>query len=423
MPNYLIKRLIVLGGFSIIGILFIQSYWLIKTWDMKDKEFDQSVNIVLRQVAERMSKYNNTVLPKTDLIQRRTSNYYAVNINSSIDPGILEQYLFEEFSNQSLETDFEYAVYDCFNEELIYGNYCSLASNKAPDKKIKKLPKFDDLVYYFVVRFPARESFLLANMRMTILFTSLSVLAILFFLYSIWVILKQKRLSELQRDFINNMTHEFKTPIASIKIASDVLFNDTRLQKDPRLKKYTQIIREQNTRLNDQVEKVLNIARLEKDSIELKKEMIELNTILENIIQAEAVKIDKGEMLFFPYKQKISIMADKLHFVNVVCNMLDNAVKYAGRDYVIVKVSLEIQEGHLKIHLSDNGNGIDKENQKRLFDKFFRVSTGDKHDVKGFGLGLFYVKNICRAHGWYVSVDSDPDNGTTFTIDIPEYFV
>ncbi|MBP6695939.1 MAG: HAMP domain-containing histidine kinase, partial [Saprospiraceae bacterium] len=269
--------------------------------------------------------------------------------------------------------------------------------------------------------FPKRENFLLANLNITIIFTMFSVLAILFFLYSIWVILKQKRLSELQRDFINNMTHEFKTPIASIKIASDVLANDIKTKEDPRLSRYAQIIREQNSRLNDQVEKVLNIARLEKDSIELKKEWIDLNETLQNIIKAEDVKVTNGTMDWMPGTETVYIYTDKLHFVNVICNILDNAVKYCKNENIKIQVSTHFQKNHLLISCKDNGIGISEEDQKKLFDKFFRVSTGDKHDVKGFGLGLFYVKNICRAHGWWISVDSELGKGTTFTIDIPEF--
>jgi len=158
MSNSLIKRLIILGGLSILGIISIQSYWLLKTWDIKDQQFDESVSIALRKVAERMSKFNKSVLPKTNLIKRRSSNYYAVNINSVIDAGILEKYLLQEMAKQSINIDFEYAVYDCSTDELVYGNYCT---NEAVEKieniaTNKSLPKFNDLVYYFVVRFPKR---------------------------------------------------------------------------------------------------------------------------------------------------------------------------------------------------------------------------------------------------------------------------
>jgi len=420
MPNNLIRRLIILGGLSIIGILFIQSYWLIKTWDLKDKEFDQTVNIVLRSVAQRMATYNKTVLPKSGLVQRRSSNYYAVNINSSIDAGVLEQYLLQEMNKQSLNIDFEYAVYDCFNDELVYGNYCSTENMKEINiKKSKKLPKFNDLIYYFVVRFPARESFLLANKNMALILTTLSVLAIAFFLYSMWVILEQKRLSELQKDFINNMTHEFKTPISSIKIASDFLANDEYLKNDKRLSRYTQIIREQNQRLNDQVEKVLNIARLEKDSIELKKEIFNINNTLNEIINNESLKLNTGNITFTPCSEDVFIKADKLHFVNVIANMIDNAIKYSP-DEPIVDITVTNLEGQIELRISDNGIGIDKENQKKLFDKFYRVSTGNVHNVKGFGLGLYYVKNICSAHGWTIQVQSEKGEGSTFSINIPK---
>ncbi len=415
--------MIILGGLSIIGIIGMQLYWLLKTWNIKDKEFDQSVNIVLRKVADRMATYNKTVLPKSGLVQRRSSNYYAVNINSVVDAGVLEKYLLQEMQKQSLDIDYEYAVYNCTTDELVYGNYISnnTKDQKTIKKTKKKLPKFNDLVYYFVVRFPARESFLLANKNLALAVASLSMLSILFFLYSIWVILEQKRLSELQKDFINNMTHEFKTPISSIKIASDFLANDKNILADIRLSKYAQIIREQNQRLNDQVEKVLNIARVEKDKLELKKETFELNGALREIINNESLKFNKGNINFVTSKDPVYIHADKLHFVNVIANMIDNAIKYSSETpEVIIEVATD-QHNQLLIQLRDNGIGIDKENQKKLFDKFFRVSTGNIHNVKGFGLGLFYVKNICAAHKWNISVDSELNNGSTFTITIPNH--
>ncbi|KXK37106.1 MAG: HAMP domain-containing histidine kinase [Saprospiraceae bacterium] len=417
----MIRRLVVLGGLSIIGIIFVQSYWLLKTWDIKDKEFDQTARIVLRNVAERMSTFSKTILPKTDLIQRKSSNYYAVNINSEIDAGLLEQYLLQEMNKQSLNIDFEYAVYDCTTDQLVYGNYCS--NKPVPEKEIvknKNLPKFNDLIYYFVVRFPNRESFLLANRNMTLTLTILSVLAIGFFMYSMWVIMEQKRLSELQKDFINNMTHEFKTPISSIKIASDFLSNDQNLKSDQRLSRYVQIIKEQNMRLNDQVEKVLNVARLEKDSIQLKKEVFDVNECLKSIVNNESLKLKKDKIDYIGKDKSIYIEADRLHFVNIIANMIDNAIKYSRED-PRVQVILSELPNRIQVSVKDNGVGIDKENQKKLFEKFYRVSTGNLHDVKGFGLGLYYVKNICDAHGWNLTVASVPGEGSEFIISIPNF--
>ncbi len=417
MPGNLIRRLLLLGALAIIGIISIQSYWLLKTWDLKDKEFDQTVHIMLRHVAERIATFHETELPKTNLIQRQSSNYYAVNVNSAINASVLEDYLYQEMDNHGLSTNFEYAVYDCFSKDLVYGNYCEMGDQTDLQQKSEELTTLDNLEYYFVVRFPSRESFLLSNMNMTLAFAAIAIVSVLFFMYSIWVIVKQKRLSELQRDFINNMTHEFKTPISSIKIAADVLARDPAIQENTRLSNYSKIIIDQNQRLNDQVEKVLNIARLEKDNLELKKEEFDLTAELRNIVENEKIKLKDGQLIYDLLDGPVIINADKLHFTNVITNILDNAVKYS-KDKPEVHLSMTQKGNKVQIEITDKGIGIPKEQIKEVFDKFYRVSTGDVHDVKGFGLGLFYVKNISHAHGWVPKLESELGKGTTFTLDI-----
>jgi len=417
MPGNLIRRLLLLGALAIIGIISIQSYWLLKTWDLKDKEFDQTVHIMLRNVAERIAAFHESELPKTQLIQRQSSNYYAVNVNSPINASVLEDFLYHEMDKHNLSTNFEYAVYDCFSKDLIYGNYCEMGEQTDKRVNYEKLKTLDGLEYDFVVRFPERESFLLSNMNMTLAFAAIAIVSVLFFLYSIWVIVKQKRLSELQRDFINNMTHEFKTPISSIKIAADVLAKDEMIQDNTRLSNYSKIIVDQNQRLNDQVEKVLNIARLEKDNLELKKEQFDLTKELRSIIENEKIKLKEGLLTYDLLEEEVIIEADKLHFTNVITNILDNAVKYS-KEEPEVHLSMTKKSGSVRISIMDKGIGIPKEQTKEVFDKFYRISTGDVHDVKGFGLGLFYVKNISQAHGWIPKLESELGKGTTFTLDI-----
>jgi len=419
MPSNLIKRLIILGGLVIIGTISTQMYWLMKTWDLKDQEFDLTVRKVLLKSAQRIANFNQSELPKKDLIQRTASNIYAVNINSGIDANILEDYLYQEMSNHSLKTDFEYSVFDCTSKDLVYGNYCNLEDADINDlPHHERLPRFTDLDYYFVVRFPSRENFLLTNMRMTLIFSSIAILSVIFFLYAIWVVLRQKRLSELQKDFINNMTHEFKTPISSIKIAADVFHKDESIQENHRLKQYAKIISEQNQRLNNQVEKVLNIARLEQDSFKLKREAVDVHETIVNLVNSESVRLINGEMELMLCEGKCIIHADPLHFTNVISNILDNAIKYSKGN---PKIQIKTQRKHNLFILSikDDGIGIEKDKLRNIFDKFYRVSTGNVHNVKGFGLGLFYVKNISDAHGWNIDVESQPGIGTIFTIKIP----
>ena len=418
MSGNLIRRLVILGGLVIIGILSTQSYWLLKTWDMKDQEFDLTVRKVLLKVSQRIANFNEFELPKKSFIERTSSNHYVVNINSGIDANILEDYLYQEMGNFSLRTVFEYAVFDCMSKEMVYGGYCDLSDENKVNIQNTNLPTFTDLDYYFVVSFPSRESFLVANMRMTVLFSTIAILSVLFFLYMIYIVVKQKRLSELQKDFINNMTHEFKTPISSIKIAADVLSNNESVREDSRLKRYASIITEQNQRLNDQVEKVLNIARLEKDNFELKKEKIDLHEVLSKIVENESVRLTDGKMSLKFNEEKMEVFVDPLHFTNVITTVLDNAVKYSPKNPDI-SISTELRNNLKVISIKDNGIGIEKEKLKHIFDKFYRVSTGDVHNVKGFGLGLFYVKTICRAHGWIIDAQSELGKGTTFIIKIP----
>jgi len=419
MPSHLIKKLLILGTLAIFGIIFIQSYWVLKTWNLKDQEFNQTVMIALRKVAVSLAEFNGSELPKTNLIQRKSSNNYAVNINDFIDANVLENYLIKEFEEETLNIDFEYAVYDCFSDNLIYGDFCRLSQKKENKALPESLPKFEDLDYYFVVRFPYRKSYLLSNMQQSILFSAIALLAILFFIYTIIVILKQKRLSELQADFINNMTHEFKTPISSINIAVDVLSKSKNIQSNERLKKYARIIKDQNSRLNEQVGKILNIAKFEQGSLELKLEDIEINQMLEFIVSDVREKLHKNVKLNLDLDQHLlHIRADKLHFTNLVYNILDNAEKYCGKTPEII-VKTEKNNGRIKLSIADNGLGMSEADQDKVFDKFYRVSTGNVHNVKGFGLGLYYVKNVCDAHKWKINLESMLNSGTVVNIQIP----
>ncbi|MEL6122660.1 MAG: HAMP domain-containing sensor histidine kinase [Bacteroidota bacterium] len=421
MPIHLIRRIAILGALSIIGIIIIQVYTLRQSFTLADEEFDQSVRLALYQVAEKLAKVNQSKLPKQNLIQRRSSNYYAVNINDVIDANILEDYLIQELESRGINTDFEYAVYDCQSQDLVYGNYCKPSDLKETKESRGVLPTFDDLVYYFVVRFPSRRGYVVGSMGQIVLFSLITALALIFFLYSIWIILQQKRLSDLQKDFINNMTHEFKTPISSIKIAANVIKSHPLIDTSDRLKKYSEIIVEQNERLNNQVEKVLNLARLEQDSFKLTLEQFDITSTIEKVVNAEHLKVQEqgqGEVMYEGLRSSYTIIGDKLHFSNVLHSIIDNAVKYCTSiPRVIIRAYVKGQE--VFIDVVDNGIGIPKENMENLFKKFYRVPTGDVHDVKGFGLGLFYVQNICEAHGWDIKVLSEPGVGSTFRIIIP----
>ncbi len=415
MKDSTIRRVIVLGALAILGVLAVQSYWVLRTWNLQEQEFNDKVQIALLNVAKDLEKIGSQ-LPSQGLISQISTNYYVVNINDIINANTLEFYLRNQLEAIGLAEDFEYGIYDCSSNKMVYGNYISYEPEKVDIGK-PDLPMYDEYLYYFGVRFPNRTGYLLDTMRLTIMFSLILLMTIAFFAYTLYIILRQKRLSEMQKDFINNMTHEFKTPISTIKISANTFLNHPTVQADNRLMQYASIINDQNNRLNSQVEKVLQLAQVERDNFQLKKEPINLHELLEHIIGSTKLKVAElgGSLNASLNAKKTMVSADKLHLTNIIHNLLDNAMKYRKE---IPEMSIKTEDSGEQIHLKimDKGLGINKEQQSKVFQKFYRVPTGNVHNVKGFGLGLFYVRNICREHGWKLELESEEGEGTTIHI-------
>jgi two-component system phosphate regulon sensor histidine kinase PhoR len=415
-----IRFVVLLGAFAIIGIISIQVYFLQNAWNMKEKQFVQSVMIGLRNVADQMSKFNQTALPHVSTVKQLSSNYFVVDINSVIDANILEFYLKAEFEKLNLQTDFEYAIYNCQTDKMEYGNYVTKNGIAKPNVLTANLPKYDQYTYYFGVNFPLLKNTITGDLSIWFFFMAILLVAIIFFVYAIFVILKQKRLSEMQKDFINNMTHEFKTPISSINISADVIMNPNIINDPARLFTYGSVIKQENNRLNQQVDKVLQIARIESQSFHLKKELVDLNTLILKV--AENCKANSNRQLIVNTNLSDSvdiIEADTLHLTNILHNLLDNASKYSDKQPIITIETIRTDKS-VVISISDNGPGINPEYQHRVFQKFYRIPTGNLHDVKGFGLGLYYVKTICDAHHWEIKLKSELGKGATFVIEIQD---
>ena len=251
----------------------------------------------------------------------------------------------------------------------------------------------------------------------SIVFTSIIILA---FAVTVRTLFNQKKLSEIKSDFINNMTHELKTPLATISLAIDALTNEKVIHDTEKIRYYSSMIKEENKRMNKQVEKILQAARLEKEEIELKIQELDAHVIIRKVAENLALQIqDRGGSLTLRLNAQNPIFrADEVHFSNIIFNLLDNAIKYSKE---VPHIEVETQSGGhaIVIRVKDNGIGMDKETVSRIFEKFYRAHTGNIHDVKGFGLGLSYVKAIVEAHEGKVKVESAPGKGSTFTLIIP----
>ncbi len=425
MSNSNIRWVILLGAVTVLSIIAMQSYWLVQRRTHESQSFHQTTTIALMNVAKRLALFNKSTLPSGEIVKRITPNYYIINFNDVIDANILEYYLYEEFSSLANYTDhytdFEYGIYDCSSDDMVYGNHCSLKDTKQASSMSEVLPKYNEFQYYFGVKFPTTSEGLQNNTGVSWLLALIAFITVAFFSYALWVIFNQRRFSEMQRDFINNMTHEFKTPLTSIQLSSDFLSKQPTIQGDDRLHRYTELIRSQYQRMNTQVEKLLNIARLESKEFKLKMEQLDMHMLIDEVVDSKAAEAGiEGRVFNRLYKSKNpNILGDRTHLGSVVSNLIDNAVKYSPPEQPI-DVITEDRERDLVLTFVDRGIGIAPAHQKHLFKKFYRVPSGNVHDIKGFGLGLHYVKKIVNLHKGEITVYSELGQGSRFSFNLPQ---
>ena len=440
-----INAVVVLGIISLASILVVQMVWMRKTIAIQQtsiaiqekedslnlKQFSEQAHIALRNVLEEISTSKSDSSDLYGAVKQIRTNYFVVDINEELHPFYLETLLKRHFYEQSINQNFQYGIYDCFSDSIVFGNLIkytkatgySPASDTIAGITSAKLPWKTD-GHYFTVIFPDVLARTIEEptelISPWIYVTIIVVLVMIFFGYTITVILRQKRLSEVKTDFINNMTHELKTPISTIGLSSEMLMRSDFSKEPEKLKRYASIIYKENKRLENQVERVLNVAKLDKEELTLKKEQVDAHELLLEVKENFDInQLEQGGSIQLELQATTpTIQADPVHITNVIYNLLDNAVKYCDKKpQISVKTSNDKKGLHMEI--TDNGIGIKREDLKMIFDKFYRVPTGNLHNVKGFGLGLYYVKLIIDAHGGKIDVKSKPGEGTEFTVFLP----
>ncbi len=347
------------------------------------------------------------------------------NLFERVDPILLDTLVAQELKNNGLDIDYNYGVlHQPSNELRILSTNDRMTSEdvKASELRVNLFP--NDLTekgYYLNIDFPGKKNYLLSQAILPLSASGILLLVVIgCFSYAIMVILRQKKISEVKNDFINNMTHEFKTPIATVSLATEALQDDDIKGNKTFVDRYVSVIQEENKRLGMQVEKVLQIASLDKKDFKLKIEEANLHEIIEKALVNINILVEKrgGSISSQLLASNPIIEADKVHLTNIVYNLLDNANKYSPEAPEIHIRTENISTGVI-LKITDKGIGMSKEASQKIFDKFYRVSTGNVHDVKGFGLGLSYVKNIIDMHQGSINVKSEPGKGSTFKIIIP----
>ncbi|MBI9054154.1 MAG: HAMP domain-containing histidine kinase [Bacteroidales bacterium] len=413
-----IRLVILLGVISIIGVIAIQVYFFQITFNNEERKLNQKIQVALWEVVEQIYDLNNIEFVGDNPVFQYSSDYFVVNVNDFIDSEILEHYLLKTFEKQNIKLDFEYAIYDCQTDAMLYGRYVNLNDKKEKSSKIT-LQKHDEFVYYFGIYFPWRNQHILGNINSVYYLSAILIFVILFLAYALIVIMQQRRFSELQKDVVNNLTHEFKTPLSSIALSADVLQEDDITKEPDRIKNYSNIIKSQTKYLLSQVEKTLGMSEIENTN-KLNKEQFNLSNHLETLVGNIQWRLEQknGKINLNIHLHDLKIYADKFHFNNLILNIIDNAIKY-NKQEPIITISTKLLKNNVLLKIADNGIGIDEKYQKRIFKKFFRVPTGNVHNVKGFGLGLSYVRDIVKQHKWKLKLESGLNKGTIISIFIP----
>ena len=382
--------------------------------ELKKENFNSNVIIALTKVRDKLlldnSELKNIYLEPVQKIQ---PNYFVVSFYDTIPKNLVQMYIKQEFESYYITEEYQTGIYDCFTDSIIFDEHIEGAS----------LKKWNHDGHYFGVYFVnLKEEVVVKKIIFPylLLFASLiSLFATVFTFYSINTILRQKRISSITYDFINNMTHELKTPISTISLSTNVLLKSKELDKE-RINRYLSIIKTENSRLETQVERVLQIAKLDKGVVELNFKDLDIHKIIKSCVETFQVPIEQknGKLTYELTADKSIISGDIVHITNLIYNLLDNANKYSKTSPEI-NIKTENVKNGIKIVISDHGVGMKQEDIKKIFHRFFRVSTGDVHNVKGFGIGLYYVKQVIIKHYGEINVTSKINEGSNFIITLP----
>lgn len=422
---------------SLLGIIFFQILWIKGTLELEEQKFYEHVSLATSQAATDLMEEKGNLMP---LRRKKEPLFHSESQLEIFRPTISQKYSGEEiagiirkaFDKKNLRNiPFEFAISptSIVGEEIQSANFYKLYADSTNNKlhviQLESpggsLSEGISPQEVLIITVPHAEKLIWRSLTWFIIGAIVfSVIIITAFFLTVRALLKQKKLSEIKSDFINNMTHEFKTPLATISLAVDALKNQKVMNDPEKMNYFTGIIKEENKRMNRQVETILQAALLDKQLVQLNLVKSHAHDLINSALNNINLQVDEihGRLEVSLKATKDIILADEVHFTNLISNLLDNAVKYSKDDLRII-ISTQNEGNRFKVKIEDNGIGMSKETATRIFEKFYRAHTGNLHNVKGFGLGLNYVKTMVDAHHGSIKVESMLGKGSSFLLSFP----
>ncbi len=404
------------SSIALVIVLAIQVSWIVQTANAKEELFNEKANMVLSKTIDALCLDKKTCMNMGSSCFEGDSDCKLKLGNTEINKidSLLKNYM--KFYNFHLEFSFEVIKPSGQKDEAVPAGSWNESVFK---KRLEEVVNMNGLELKLIL--PDKKQFIIAEMGTMFITSVILILVVLvMFWRTILSLIKEKRISEHTTDFLNNMTHEFKTPLTNIALAGKMMVKDSNIKQEEKIKHYSGIILEENEKLRLQVEQVLSMTALERGEIPLVKTEIDLHQLINDAVKCISIQIEnrKGDLTLALKAERFVVFGDKSHLTNALCNLIDNAIKYS-KEKPEINIETYNDSNYLKIVVSDKGIGIDKEYVKKVFDKFFRVPTGNVHDVKGFGLGLAYVNKIIELHDGTIVLESEKGKGTTFIISLP----
>lgn len=416
--------IIFLITFSVLGILYIQMSWIKNALYVKQEEYLNDLDKTLddiRSIAQN-SFINAEGFNPEQLDEANKEFLLATKFTAqSILPEEMNMIITQAMKKNGIKQPFEYCITNIYNYPInASSGFTSSMLSGSINRRITPSASAQPETFFLYVKEP--QNYIMRQMASMIIASILfTIIIISAFALTIRTMLRQKNISEIKSDFINNMTHELKTPLATISLAVDALNNEKVIHDTEKIKYYSGMIKEENKRMHKQVETILQAAKLEKqEDLNLNIQTLDAHAAIDKVAKNLSLQIQEkhGELHLNLMADKSMVDVDEMHFSNIIFNLLDNAIKYS-KDAPIIHITTQVNNGMLAIKIKDNGIGMNRETASRAFEKFYRAHTGNLHNVKGFGLGLSYVKTMVEAQNGYIKLESVLGKGSTFTINMP----